>query len=132
MERDTRFDVPEKRPGSIYRSEGGERKIIRFADLPAWSIKKFWFRNFNPEQIIDQKLFFEIHTQYLNSTLWKNIRRHVLEIHNYQCQGCYSCQAEEVHHMTYERWLQEHHTDLIALCNHCHNNIHEQLPQFFF
>ena len=49
---------------------------------------------------------------------WKKLRRLVLERDRYLCQRCGE-RADEVHHLTYERFGHERIADLAASCLEC-------------
>ena len=69
----------------------------------------------------DTKYFY---MQYLLSNTWRNKRELVLIRDNYTCQKCSSNNKLAVHHKTYKNRYNEKLSDLITLCNTCHNNEH--------
>ncbi len=64
---------------------------------------------------------------YLNSSNWYALRTLVLSRDSSQCQSCGSTHKLEVHHITYHRLGAEHMDDLITVCRHCHQQIHDKL-----
>lgn len=62
--------------------------------------------------------------QYLDSIIWKNKRKIVLERDKYLCQICKILPAEDVHHLNYNNVYNEKLEDLQSLCKKCHNEIH--------
>jgi len=64
---------------------------------------------------------------YLQSADWAKRRQWVLEFWDHRCALCFSTEKLEVHHRTYQRLGQEKLTDLIVLCDACHEQFHEKL-----
>lgn len=62
----------------------------------------------------------EAYRQYMGSRLWWLRRRWIMERDNHICRHCTVRPATEVHHLTYERFGNEHPGDLIAICDLCH------------
>jgi hypothetical protein len=60
---------------------------------------------------------------YLKSDAWRQKRWRVLARANWFCEKCGN-DADEVHHLTYERVGNELLSDLIALCRECHSKMH--------
>lgn len=65
---------------------------------------------------------FDYH-EYLKSERWQNLRKSVLHRDNELC--ICGKKATEVHHKTYERLGNEPLSDLVSLCRHCHQNVHD-------
>lgn len=65
--------------------------------------------------------------EYLQSPAWKFKRECVLAFWDHSCALCSSPERVEVHHRTYERLGRELLTDLIVLCEKCHEEHHEKL-----
>ena len=61
--------------------------------------------------------------EYLKSARWKQKRQKRLEIDNYQCVSCGSCESLEIHHVIYSRLGWEMMSDLRTLCRSCHQAI---------
>ncbi|NFF80427.1 HNH endonuclease [Clostridium botulinum] len=86
------------------------------------------------------KLFNEhnIHAFYV-STAWKKLREQVLREQNYECQICKSkgkySRASTVHHIKH---LKEYpslaltKSNLMCVCNSCHNILHPEKMKFKF
>ena len=66
---------------------------------------------------------------YLQSETWQAKRLAVLDYWSYSCALCCSRKNVEVHHRTYERIGCERITDLIALCDTCHQWRHQQMQR---
>jgi len=63
--------------------------------------------------------------EYLQTEYWKKLRLKILKRALYKCELCYSNNKLNVHHKTYERKGEELLTDLICLCERCHNKFHD-------
>lgn len=64
------------------------------------------------------------YTEYLKSEHWKKTREYVLEYWGGRCALCYSSIDVHVHHRNYLRLGHERITDLIPLCEKCHQTHH--------
>jgi 5-methylcytosine-specific restriction endonuclease McrA len=64
---------------------------------------------------------------YLASPYWKVRRRAALKRANYLCQNC-GQRATQVHHLTYVGVFNESPSDLVALCDRCHADLHHKTP----
>lgn len=65
-----------------------------------------------------------MHRQFLDSKLWKEIRKKAFEFHG---TNCFSCNepASDIHHKTYKRFGgSELMEDLEPLCRNCHEAKH--------
>jgi 5-methylcytosine-specific restriction endonuclease McrA len=40
------------------------------------------------------------------------------------CEGCLTCAATDVHHLTYRNLFAEFMFQLVALCRGCHDRVH--------
>lgn len=68
------------------------------------------------------------YTEYLKSEHWKQLRLKMRKVKNNQC--CFICRKPDqlqVHHKTYENLGNEHTKELMFLCHHCHEAVHERL-----
>lgn len=66
-----------------------------------------------------------LHDGYLGSAQWKALRAKVFKRAQGVCEGCASAPATEVHHLTYARWGREMLFDLVAICEACHDAVHD-------
>lgn len=66
---------------------------------------------------------YEIYREYYLSDLWKRKRIKVLKRDNHLCQACLTNKATEVHHLTYNNFMDEPLFELISLCHRCHDKI---------
>ncbi len=76
-------------------------------------------------QAFDRDAFIKPYDDYLSSDAWANMRRKVMNRAKDMCEGCGSNPATEVHHLTYAHVGHEFMFELLALCNSCHERIHE-------
>lgn len=72
----------------------------------------------------------DLYHDYLLSPEWKAKRAKRLAIDNFECYyndvlDC-DCATLHVHHISYENIGNEKMSDLITLCENCHNNIHRR------
>lgn len=56
--------------------------------------------------------------RYLLSPEWKKRRQAILERDGFVCVFCGE-EADQVHHLTYERFQNEREQDLVACCRDC-------------
>lgn len=61
---------------------------------------------------------------YLRTPHWQAMRAAALKYAEHRCQLCYSTEAVEVHHRTYDRVGHERLADLTVLCARCHERHH--------
>jgi HNH endonuclease len=62
---------------------------------------------------------------YIVSDAWQARRRRVLKRDKHQCQGCGATSGLHVHHRTYEHFTAEPQSDLVTVCQTCHQMIHD-------
>ena len=81
---------------------------------------------FEKEQEADRQARFTQMNNYYNSAQWWSKRAAVLKRDNHLCQaqlpGCVVA-AKQVHHLTYDHFMNEPLFDLIAVCVPCHDQI---------
>lgn len=63
---------------------------------------------------------------YLDSPEWKQKRSRVLDRADGICEGCGINRASQVHHLTYKNVGNEFLFELVAVCNICHERLHEK------
>jgi hypothetical protein len=61
---------------------------------------------------------------YLNGKEWELLRILVLQRDKNKCRLCSRRDCLEVHHLTYKRIGHERMSDLVTLCDRCHNDMH--------
>jgi hypothetical protein len=68
-----------------------------------------------------EQLGFKSYADYLESALWKKIRRRVLERDQYKCRRC-TGRANCVHHLAYSVQVLNGEADhlLVSMCHGCH------------
>ena len=63
--------------------------------------------------------------EYLQSEDWRERRKYLMELTGWICSKC-GGKATQLHHLKYDNLGNEElDIDVIALCNDCHNEIHE-------
>lgn len=68
----------------------------------------------------------EMYREYLNTEHYKKKRLLRLKLDDYRCQRCGTGKNLQVHHINYDRLgYPEEIEDMITLCNHCHEYVHE-------
>jgi len=70
--------------------------------------------------------FFQKYSEYLLSDQWEYKRQKVLKRANYICESCLENQAIQVHHLTYKHVFKEPLFELVAICETCHDILHEE------
>jgi hypothetical protein len=65
--------------------------------------------------------------EYLDTEDWAEKRGHAMNRAGYSCQLCSGKGPLQVHHRTYKRRGDEMASDLIVLCETCHQTFHERL-----
>lgn len=64
---------------------------------------------------------------YLTTPKWDRIRRAVLRRANSACEGCGGIGlALQVHHLTYKHVGNEFLWELVAVCDPCHERVHDK------
>lgn len=63
--------------------------------------------------------------KYINSSKWRILRWKVIAKAGGICEHCKLANIEEIHHLTYKRFGNEHLSDLIGLCSDCHAKVHK-------
>lgn len=76
------------------------------------------------QQREDQR-FTEDYRTYMQSPAWQKKRDKVLKRANGICEGCGEARADDVHHLTYEHFMDEFLFELVAICRDCHIRIHQ-------
>jgi hypothetical protein len=65
---------------------------------------------------------------YLGTAFWRERRERCMKRAKGTCEWCKKRRATQVHHLTYMRVFNELPTDLVALCDPCHRNVHQLKP----
>lgn len=63
--------------------------------------------------------------EYITSRGWEVRRADYFSSHPRKCQACGSLDQIHLHHKTYARMGRELDSDLVALCQQCHSEVHE-------
>ena len=67
------------------------------------------------------------YADYLRTAHWQRVRELAVEQAGHACDLCARTNQLEVHHRTYERLGFERQSDLIVLCDDCHEDFHRSL-----
>ena len=62
----------------------------------------------------------QLYDEYMNSAEWKRRRKIVIDESGGRCEGCNRELPLQVHHITYEHFMNELRHELTALCEECH------------
>lgn len=65
------------------------------------------------------------YADYLKTKHWQQVRHNAIERAGGRCQVCNSTDRLNVHHNTYERRGEELPSDVIVLCQRCHETFHQ-------
>lgn len=65
------------------------------------------------------------YNQYLASPEWKQKRAAVIRRAQGVCEGCGTGRASQVHHLTYKHVGNEFLFELVAVCDACHQRLHD-------
>lgn len=84
---------------------------------------------------IENRRWWAAYNEYLQTPAWRQKRRRVLDRANDLCEGCGLFQATQVHHLRYPahfpgtwEWIRhEKLFDLRAVCDRCHEDIHDRV-----
>ena len=77
--------------------------------------------------IVDFHIFMENKRGYMLSSQWDSKRKSTLKRDNYTCQLCDITGVPlDVHHKSYKNIPNEVLEDLVAICRHCHTEIHNK------
>lgn len=63
--------------------------------------------------------------RYIASKAWNRRRKAWYRKHGRHCRACSSTKNLHLHHRTYERLGTELDEDLVALCESCHDHVHQ-------
>jgi hypothetical protein len=64
--------------------------------------------------------------EYLSTDHWRELAEETKRLAGYRCQVCNSTEHLQAHHRTYERKGKELQSDLVCLCDSCHNLYHKK------
>jgi hypothetical protein len=64
------------------------------------------------------------YNEYLLSPEWRELKRMVRARCLNVCEVCGIASVEATHHLTYERFGRERLSDLLGVCDKCHEKIH--------
>jgi hypothetical protein len=74
----------------------------------------------------DESAFWLAYEEYLAGPAWRRKREKVFERAGGVCEGCREQQATQVHHLSYEHVGGEFIFELVAVCDDCHEKLHNQ------
>lgn len=101
--------VPNREQQKLWRANAEKQQAEREADRVAQNER--WWAWYNA---------------YLSSEAWRDRRRKVLSRANGRCEGCLDRTATQVHHTTYAHVGNEPLWELRAICDTCHEALHEK------
>lgn len=87
----------------------------------------FWF---NGDDLPDVKLILRtddkalFYDHYIKSERWRLFRNKIFKERGFQCELCDNRKNLQLHHITYERFGEEHDLDVMILCQDCHKLAH--------
>ena len=101
-------DVPDFDEGLLLQHERARDKSA--AHIQQAFTRERWLQSYGP---------------YLSSPEWADKRQRVLARARWVCEGCGERPPTQVHHLTYEHVGAEFLFELVALCEPCHDRIHD-------
>lgn len=83
----------------------------------------------NPMEYSNQFCSAEVKAKYLRSAKWKQLKnkRAIIAFHKCEVEDCTEAHGLHLHHVTYERLLNEHIDDVRLVCHKHHQEIHDKL-----
>lgn len=69
--------------------------------------------------------WFRDYSEYLQSNAWQQKRKLVFKRSGGICEGCGVTEATQVHHLSYQHVKHEFLFELVAVCDSCHDRLHE-------
>lgn len=88
-------------------------------------VRIFWSNTMTKPKAFNRQSAYQ---WYLGSAFWAERRQHIIERAGGICEKCGKRPATQVHHQTYIRVFSELPSDLAALCDRCHSEIHRKRP----
>ncbi|MEM7779453.1 MAG: hypothetical protein AAF697_03560 [Pseudomonadota bacterium] len=76
------------------------------------------------QQFSERGRFTKAYRDYLESDDWRKRRELILKRCGGVCEGCGIEPATEVHHLSYEHFMEEFLFELVGLCHSCHERCH--------
>jgi 5-methylcytosine-specific restriction endonuclease McrA len=106
------------------------RKIKKYKDNPkngkVYVVKNGRRKEVKPKK--KKKKLNKTYLTYIRSKKWKDKRLSFILLmkaaKSYCCDICGSISGLDVHHLTYERFMDEDLYDLQLLCRKCHKKVH--------
>lgn len=68
---------------------------------------------------------------YLRSPEWRTLRQRVIDRDGGECVICGSRNNLRVHHISYEKGMDEEGDNLVTLCEDCHKKVHDIVDKTF-
>lgn len=69
------------------------------------------------------------YNQYMNSYQWEVTKKKYYSRHGKECRACKTNLDLHVHHLSYDKLGAEEDTDLVCLCQKCHNYVHRYIKE---
>jgi hypothetical protein len=98
----------------------------RVEDIESKGVFDLAGEEFNSRIREQRSKLLQAYSEYLQSPQWHALRQAVIQ-RDGSCRVCED-QIECVHHVTYERLFDEDLSDLVGVCQPCHELIHEVAP----
>ena len=105
--------------------------VLNAGDVPPWNdaLQQNWTETSltydERQKEWEKKLWWDKYNAYLASPEWRE-KSLAVKARDPICQGCRKTFSEQAHHSTYRNVGEEFLFELIALCNRCHNRLHER------
>ena len=109
------------------------RKQARKASRPQYQIEvdavglEIGTKVIDPEIVIPRRRI--EYAKYLKTAHWKRVKKIIRYIYQDRCQICGKSKKLHVHHNRYKNLWHEELTDVILLCEKCHNKHHNRLQE---
>lgn len=104
------------------------RSRVEFPDdLELWDVEllECWYRKGQMASEAETEKWWVGYNAYLRSDEWRQKHLLVLKRDQHLCQSCRLNRATQVHHLTYKHAFNEPLFDLVAVCNECHDLLHQ-------
>jgi hypothetical protein len=122
---------------------GANVRVVRYAEMAAHqkaaavpfdeALKRAWWEARNARYSELREAEYEAERRrrrreydaHIRSAEWSILRSKVMRRAGGVCEGCGDRRPTQVHHLTYERFGREMLFDVAAVCDACHEAIHE-------
>jgi 5-methylcytosine-specific restriction endonuclease McrA len=117
--------------GSIAHAQAGpntpevdKERLRSWCDQEAarWRVDRLQNQRLRNERDVE---WWATYNAYLESDAWWQLRPRVFKRAGGMCEGCGRLPATQVHHLTYLHVTNEFLWELVAICDACHERVHE-------